>query len=272
MVTGTTRLYAIIGDPVAHVRTPMAFNEYFAANGIDAVCVAIHIGRNELAQGWAGLKAIRNLDGFIVTAPHKAESAELCDRLVGDGAHTRVVNTVRREADGSYSGTLLDGRGFVAGLSSEGYDVRGRSAYVAGAGGAGTALAYALAGSGVSALTIHNRTRAKAEALAAEVGGAYPDCRVRPGTADASGHDFAINATSLGLKPDDPHAFDLATADPQAVIAEVVMKPEMTPLLLAATERGHAIHFGTHMLTGQLGMMMDFFGLAASGRKDEDSD
>src|SRR6186713_3742640 len=211
MITGTTRLYAIIGDPVAHVRTPMVFNDYFDANGIDAICVAIHIDRNDLAKGWAGLKAIRNLDGFIVTAPHKAESGELCDRLVGDGAHTRVVNTVQREQDGSYSGTLLDGRGFVAGLNSEGYDVRGRSVFLAGAGGAGTALAYALAGSGAATLTIHNRTRSKAEALVAGVGKAFPDCRVRLGTSNASEHDYVVNATSLGLKADDPNSFDLAS-------------------------------------------------------------
>ena len=85
MITGTTRLYAIIGDPIAHVRTPMAFNDYFSARSIDAVCLPIHIGRDDLPRGWAGLKSMLNLDGFIVTAPHKAESAQLCDRLEGDG-------------------------------------------------------------------------------------------------------------------------------------------------------------------------------------------
>lgn len=261
MITGTTRLYAIIGDPVAHVRTPIVFNEYFGAHGIDAVCVAIHIGRDELEQGWAGLKAIRNLDGFIVTAPYKAECAALCDRLVDDGAHTKVVNTVRREADGTYTGTLLDGRGFAAGLRNFGYEVQGKSVYIAGAGGAGTALAYALAGSGVANLTIHNRTRSKAEALVKDVAKAFPRCRVCLGTSDASGHDFAVNATSLGLKGDDPHSFDLASVDNSAIVAEVVMKPQMTPLLAAAKDRGHRIHFGTHMLDGQRDMMMDFFGL-----------
>ena len=85
MITGTTRLYAIIGDPIGHVRTPMAFNDYFAARNIDAVCLPIHIGRDDLPRGWAGLQAILNLDGFIVTAPHKQESAQLCDTLEGDG-------------------------------------------------------------------------------------------------------------------------------------------------------------------------------------------
>jgi shikimate dehydrogenase len=265
MITGTTRLYAIIGDPIAHVRTPMAFNDYFAARHIDAVCLPVHIGRDDLPRGWAGLKSTLNLDGFIVTAPHKAESARLCDGLDGDGVYTQVVNTVRREADGRFVGTLLDGRGFVSGMTSQGHAIAGRRFYMAGAGGAGTALAYALADSGAAALTIHNRTRSKAEALVAGVAKAFPQCDVRLGTADASGHDVVVNATSLGLKPDDPLSFDLASADPKALVTEVVMKPDMTPLLIAAKARGSAIHFGTHMLNGQLNLMMEFLGLSKKG-------
>lgn len=260
MITGTTRLFAIIGDPVAHVRTPMAFNDYFGARGIDAICVPIHIGRNDLPRGWAGLKSMVNLDGFIVTAPHKAEAAQLCDHVEGDGVYTRVVNTVRREADGTFTGTLLDGRGFIAGMTSHGHAIKGRRFYLAGAGGAGTALAYALAGHGAAAITIHNRTRWKAENLVAGVGEAFPNCDLRLGNANASGHDVAVNATSLGLHPDDPHSFDLSTVDPSALVAEVVMMPEMTPLLIAAKARGHVIHFGTHMLNGQLELMMQFLG------------
>jgi shikimate dehydrogenase len=194
-ITGTTRLYSIIGDPIAHVRTPMAFNDYFAARNIDSICVPVRIDRDDLPRGWSGLRAIVNMDGFIVTAPHKAEAARLCDRLEGDGVHTKVVNTVRREADGSYSGTLLDGRGFVRGLQSQGHDVIGRRFYMAGAGGAGTALSFALAHSGAAALTLHNRTRSKAEALAANVAKAYPACDVKVGNANASGHDIVVNAT-----------------------------------------------------------------------------
>jgi shikimate dehydrogenase len=259
MITGTTRLYAIIGDPIAHVRTPMAFNDYFSARNIDAVCLPVHIGRDDLPKGWAGLKSIANLDGFIVTAPHKAESARLCDSL--EGVHTKVVNTVRREPDGSFSGTLLDGRGFVSGLIKQGHQVSGQRFYVAGAGGAGTALAYALADAGVAALTIHNRTRSKAEKLVADVGAAFPGIDVRVGNADASGHSVVVNATSLGLKPDDGHSFNLTSAHPSALVAEVVMKPDMTPLLIAAEKRGHAIHFGIHMLNSQLDLMMQFLGL-----------
>lgn len=261
MITGTTRLYAIIGDPIAHVRTPMAFNDWFAARNIDAVCLPIHIGRDDLPRGWAGLKSMVNLDGFIVTAPHKAEAKQLCDAVGGDGVNTGVVNTVRRDKDGRFVGTLLDGRGFVRGLQNEGHTVEGRRFYLAGAGGAGTALAYALAGSGAAAITLHNRTRAKAEKLAAGVKAAFPACDVRLGSADAAGHDVAVNATSLGLEPNDGHSFDLGSVDRDALVAEVVMKPDMTPLLIAAKARGHRIHFGIHMLNSQLALMMEFLGL-----------
>lgn len=266
MITGTTRLYAIIGDPITHVRTPMSFNAYFAEHGIDAVCLPFHIARDDLARGWRALSALINLDGFIITAPHKQEAARLCDTLVDDGRYVGVVNTVRREPDGRYCGTLLDGRGFVAGLKSKGHDPAGGRIYIAGAGGAGTALAFALAASGASAITIHNRTRSKAADLVERVRRAYSAVDVNLGSSDASGHDIAVNATSLGLEPDDPLSFDLTTVPSHALVAEVVMMPKMTPLLRAAEARGHRIHYGTLMLEGQLNQMMDFFGLGAAAR------
>jgi shikimate dehydrogenase len=262
MITGTTRLYAIVGDPITHVRTPMAFNEFFAKRDIDAVCLPVHIGRDDLLRGWSGLKSILNLSGFIVTAPHKAEAARLCDALEEDSVHARVVNTVRRESDGRFVGTLLDGRGFVRGLQNAGHRVEGRRFYIAGAGGAGTALSFALAASGAAGITVHNRTRSKAEELVLSVKKAFPDCDVRLGTSDASGHDVAVNATSLGLSPDDGHSFDLDSVDRSSLVAEVIMKPDMTPLLIAAKARDYSIHFGIHMLNGQLELMMRFLGLS----------
>ncbi|TCT05707.1 shikimate dehydrogenase family protein [Aquabacter spiritensis] len=262
MVAGNSRLYAIIGDPIAHVRTPLVFNAYFAAHEIAAVCVPIHIRPEDLAAGMAGLKAIANLDGFIVTAPHKARVAQMVERLGQDGALVGAVNTVRREADGSYSGTMLDGHGFVAGLAGAGHAVRGRSIYIAGAGGAAAALAFALAAAGIRALTVFNRTRERAEDLLARVKAAFPAVEVRFGTRDPRGHDIAVNATPLGLEPGDGFSFDVARAEPPMLVAEVLMKPETTALLRAAAARGCAIHQGKHMLDGQRDLMMAYFGLA----------
>jgi shikimate dehydrogenase len=268
MVTGTTRLYAIVGDPIAHVRTPMVFNDYFGQHKIDAVCVAIQVARDDLEPGWSGLRAIGNLDGFIVTAPHKAGAKTLCDTLSGDSPHVGMVNAVRRERNGSLTGSLFDGRGFVAGLRAEGYEPSGRRIYIAGAGGAGNALAFALAASGATAITIGNRTARKAADLVGRLKPVFPACEVRQGTRDASGHDIAVNATALGLEPDDALSLDLDSISPATLVAEVIMKPESTRLLTLAAARGCRVHQGRHMLDGQLGMMMEFFGLApGTGRK-----
>ncbi|MDE2018712.1 MAG: shikimate dehydrogenase, partial [Hyphomicrobiales bacterium] len=61
--------------------------------------------------------------------------------------------------------------------------------------------------------------------------------------------------------PDDGHSFDLGSVDKTALVAEVVMKPDMTPLLIAAKDRGYRIHFGIHMLNSQLELMFQFLGL-----------
>lgn len=262
MITGTTRLFAIIGDPITHVRVPMVFNAYFEQHGIDAVCTAIQIGRDALGDGWRGLKAMANVDGFIVTGPHKSAATSLSDALVGDSPHVGMVNAVRREADGSFTGTLFDGHGFVAGLRAQGHEPEGKRIYVAGAGGAGYAVAFALAGSGAKGLTIHNRTESRAAELVGRLKAVFPGCDARVGTRDASGHDIAVNATALGLKPDDALSFDIETVAPSTLVAEVIMKPETTRLLTAAAERGCRTHQGRHMLDGQLLMMMRFFGLA----------
>ncbi len=260
MIQGSTRLYAIVGDPVAHVRVPLVFNPHFDHIGADAACVAIHIGADEIDAGWAGLKAMRNLDGFIVTAPHKAAAARLCDRVEGDARMVGAVNTVRREADGTLTGTLFDGDGFVAGLRRHGHEVGGKRVYLAGAGGAGNALAFALAGAGVAAMTLHNRTRARAEDLAARLRQAFRDLEVTLGDRTPDTADIAINATSLGLEPDDALPFELETLAASTLVAEVIMQPERTKLLELAAAKGCPTHGGRPMLMGQLGLMMRFFG------------
>ncbi len=261
MVAGHARLYAIIGDPIAHVRTPLVFNAFFEAHGLDAVCVPLHIRPQDLEAAIAGLRGIANLDGIIVTAPHKAHMAALVDHLEGDGALVGAVNTVRRAADGSLSGTMLDGHGFVTGLARAGHVVGGRSVYVAGAGGAASALAFALAGAGISRLTLFNRTPERAQALLARVKAAHPHLETALGTRDPRGHDLAVNATPLGLEPSDPFSFDVELLSPSTLVAEVLMKPETTALLHAAAARGGSTHQGKHMLDGQRDLMMAYFGL-----------
>lgn len=258
-VTGKARLYAIVGDPIAHVRVPMVFNARFAARGIDAACVPLHVTAARLPAAIGGLRALENLDGFVVTAPHKHTMVGLCDEVVGEGRLVDAVNAVRRATDGRLVGDLFDGQGFVAGLRAAGHAVQGKRAFVAGAGGAASAVSFALARAGVAAIAIHNRTAPRAEALVRKLRAAYPACDVRTGPADPSGHDLAVNATAVGLEPGDPLPFDVSGLPRTTVVAEVLMKPEKTPLLVAAERHGCPIHLGRHMLDGQVDLMFEFF-------------
>jgi shikimate dehydrogenase len=258
MITGKARIYAIIGDPIDHVRTPLVFNTRFEAGGHDAILVPLLVPLATLARTLDGLRTLGNFGGCVVTAPLKGPCAELCDVLEGNGRLAGAVNALRRDPDGRLVGDLFDGLGFVAGLRAHGIEPRGKRVFIAGAGGAGTALAFALAGEGAASLTLYNRTADKAEALAARVRDGFPRCEVRVGGADPSGHDIAVNATALGLVPGDPMPFDVARLEPPTIAAEVIMKPETTAMLEAAAARGCRIHQGKHMLDGQAALLGRF--------------
>jgi len=278
MITGRTRVFGIIADPIAHVRTPEVLNRHFAARGVDAVMVPLHLTAADLAAAWPAFSRLRNLGGLIVTVPHKTAVPDLCD---GVGEAARLVgaaNAVRREADGRLVCEMFDGRGFVGGLLGQGVDPAGLSVLLAGAGGAASAIAFALAEAGCSRPTVANRTAPKAEDLAARVRRAYPSCRTEAAPAgqagaDPSDHELIVNATSLGLGSDDPLPVVVDRLRPGMVVAEVVMQPERTALLVAAEARGCRIHYGRHMLDAQIELLAGFLAdappAATPGRASE---
>ena len=260
MISGTTRLYAIIGDPITHVRTPTSFNERFAARGIDAVCVPLQVPVETFDTCLAGLKALPNLDGLIVTAPHKASVMAFCDVIEPGAQRVGAVNTIRRLADGRYGGTILDGYGFVEGLRHRGHEPRGKSVFIVGAGGAASAIAFALVEAGVRDITFRDRTPARALDLAARVAAAPGGCRADVGR-PAREFDIVLNATPLGLEPDDPLPARIDELRPGTLVADVIMKPATTAFLADAKAAGFAIHHGQNMLDQQLDLMFAFLGL-----------
>lgn len=262
-ITGHTRIYGILADPIHHVKTPQMLNALMTREGRDGVMVPFHVASDDLATLVAGLKTMKSLGGFVVTVPHKTAIVDLCDAVSDSARRIGAVNTVRREADGRLIGEMLDGKGFVGGLLAAGIDPKDKSVYLAGAGGAANAIAFAFVEAGISRLTIANRTRAKAEDLAARLAEAYPKAQVDIGTPDPSGHDIVVNGTSLGLKEGDALPLDTARLAPEQIVAEVIMQPEETALLAAAKAKGCRIHFGKPMLACQLDLMADFLGMRA---------
>ena len=239
-ISGHTRLFGILADPIHHVKTPQRMNEHFARLGFDGVCVPFHARPAELAQVVQGLRQLQNLGGFIVTMPHKTAILDLVDEATPVARKIGAANVVRRDADGRLTAHMLDGEGFVGGLIEAGVDPKGKSAYLAGAGGAANAIGFALAQAGVARLTIANRTTAKAEDLKARILSLLPDARIDIGRADPSGHDLVVNGTSLGMRDTDPLPLDAGRLTPDQLVCEVIMQPRDTALLQAAARAAAA--------------------------------
>lgn len=263
-ITGETKLFGILADPIHHVKTPQRMNEYLARANYDGVLVPFHAKPDNLATVLEGLRRLENLVGVIVTVPHKTAVLELCDDASDTTRKIGAANVVRREPDGRLTAHMLDGEGFVRGMQSCGHSVEGKSAYMAGAGGAANAIAFGLVQYGVSRLTIANRTAAKAEDLKARILDIHPQARIDIGTPDPSGHDIVVNATSLGLKEGDALPMDVSRLDASQLVCEVIMQPEETALLRAAGERGCAVHYGAPMLASQIELMAEFLGVSSA--------
>ncbi|QCX80464.1 Shikimate dehydrogenase [Streptomyces sp. YIM 121038] len=261
-ITGTTRLYAVLGDPVAQVQSPALMNPLFARLGRDAVLVPVHARPPHLEAVVRGLRRIDNLDGMFVTVPHKAAVRALADRRGPTVDIVGSANVLRREADGGWLAENFDGSGFVTGLVAAGHEPKGAHVALVGTGGAGSAIAAALLAAGVDRLSAYDTDTARLGALVARLDAHWPG-RVRALTGPhPRGADIAVNATPLGLRPDDPLPFPPDSLRPGGVVADIVMKPRETRLLREAAALGHPVHHGIHMLEGQLDAYQAFFGLA----------
>lgn len=261
-IDGGTAVLVHLAYPAAHLQTPQLFNPRCAARGVNAVLVPWQVRPDHLAQTIDSLRRAESVAGAIVTIPHKETAARLCDRLEGVAGILQVANVIRREADGSLTGRILDGEGFVGGLRAEGFDPQGHSALIVGAGGVALAIAAALIEAGIARLHLANRTQSRAEAMRdrlaefAQTQGLSPDIRVTG--PDAEGLDLVVNATSLGMHECDRLPISLEGIRSGMTVAEVVMVPPLTPLLHQARERGARIVPGRAMLTGQIDPFIDF--------------
>lgn len=263
-VSGKTSIFLTIAHPVAHLAAPEIFASEFAGRAIDAVMIGADVLPEHLREFVGAMRKMANLKGFCVTVPHKQAVMLHLDRLTPEAIEAGAVNVVRRDPDGTLTGHQLDGEGFVVGLAEAGHELKGRRVFLAGAGGAATGIAFALARSGVAQLRIFNRTTHRAEALAARVRASQPGLAVEVGDDDPAGFDLVVNATSAGLHPADPLPIVLEGVGPQALVAEVIMRPRETKLISAARARGLRVHYGESMLTGQLRPILEFWGVAPS--------
>lgn len=258
---GSTLLLATVGDPVAQVKTPARMPALFAERGVNAAWVPLHVTPANLPVVTAMLRGVENFRGLSVTVPHKTAIMQLVDTVTPRATAAGGANLVRREADGTLTGDMVDGVGFVRGLHAAGLDPRGGRVWLVGAGGAGAAIAAALCEAGVGHLWLQDVSRDRSEMVAARLRAHYPGVPVGVTGKMPDGAGYAINATPLGLRPDDPAPFAVDGLPPGAVVCDIIMEPARTALLAAAEARGLRTHPGAPMLTAQMPLYLEFFGL-----------
>jgi len=172
---------------------------------------------------------------------------------------------VKLDQDGAVIGDAADGVGFVRGLEAMGHRLRGASVWLVGLGGIGGAIAAALCEAGIGRLLVSELDEQRADATLARLSRFYPDVPVTSADTPPKGIHYAINATPLGLRPDDPLPFDPMMLTPDVLVAEVIMSPIETPLLQRARTHGRRIHHGRHTLDHQVPIYLDWFGIDAKG-------
>jgi shikimate dehydrogenase len=255
MTGSTTRLVAIIGTPIAQVKSPDSFNRHFEAGGEDRVMIPVDLKPEQVADFVRTARGWENLDGFVVTIPHKSAVAELIDELTPHARFLGATNVVRRHQDGRLSGDMTDGEGFVRAARANGFAAAGKSVLLVGAGAAGRAIGHALAEQGASEIFISDIQKTAAETLAARLTEAFPCIAVLAGGIPERPFDLVVNASPCGMGDADPlpvpqAVINLMPAD--GLAAEVITSPEQTTFLMLAAKRGLKIQLGREMAKAQL--------------------
>ncbi|MFN0164601.1 MAG: shikimate dehydrogenase family protein [Burkholderiales bacterium] len=256
-LSGKSHLWALIADPVAHVRAPAFVNPMFERRGLDGFLLPLHVRAADLADVVPRLAKVGNIRGIIVTIPHKEAIARLCDELGPNARMMGAVNTVRIGADSRLAGEMFDGVGLLATALANGMAPTGRRVLIVGAGGAGRAVAFALAAAGARQIGLANRTAGRAEKLAQQIAATGADARAVP--ADARGYDLVVNCTSLGLKQGDAMPIDPATFDSTTDLIDIIAVRD-TELMQAAQAKGCRVVGGRPMIELQFEEQLRFIG------------
>ena len=254
-MTSSTLHFAVIGDPIAHSRSPLMHNAAFRALGLDADYTAVHVTKDAL-PGFLE-RARTEFSGFNVTVPHKNAVIPFLDGVSPRAKLAGSVNTVSVR-DGGLYGDTTDAIGFErAVLEAFGMSLSGAKVCILGCGGVVRALVYHLADAGCSRLRILNRTAEKAASLTEEIrahapgldcgSGALGDAAAARDALEGSG--LVVQCTSLGLRDGDG-----APVDPDLIPAHVCVFDTIyrqTALLARCRARGMKVCGGLPMLVHQ---------------------
>jgi shikimate dehydrogenase len=256
-LNGATRVHVIVGDPIAQVKSPFGMTQAFEAAGHNAICIPAHVSSSDLRHWWQAVRLTQNIDGMIITIPHKFACTHFCDALSERSAFLGAVNVLRRQPDGRWEGDMFDGLGYVQALRKNGCDPQGKSALLIGAGGAGSAIAHALVQAKVSRLSIVDPQVERCAPLVQRLNG-LSLCPVSSGLAQVHGFDLVINATPMGMKPDDPLPAPTMDLKAHMHIGCVITAPAISPFVAHARSVGCGTTTGSDMFAQVRDLMVAF--------------
>lgn len=262
-----TRPYAeVIGDPIAHSKSPLVHGFWLDALGIDADYRKTQVTADGLAAYFADRAADPAWRGANITVPHKVAALDHVDDRGDVRATIGAINTVIRAHDGALIGTNTDAAGFYAPLAD--LDLTGKPVTVVGAGGAARAILFALSRLATGPVTMLNRNPMKGAALLSSFGLKGQSLAI-PRTAPPCA--LLVNASTLGMAGQPALDLDLGALPDDAVVYDIVYAPLETPLLAAAHARGLETVDGLEMLVGQAAVAFElFFGVAPPRDRDDD--
>ena len=249
-ITGHTRLYALIGSPVGHSGSPAMYNYSFEKLGIDSAYLAFDVPLEKTADAVAAFRTL-HVGGFNVTMPCKTAVAQLVDRLSPAAELVGACNTVVVEEDGTMTGHITDGTGFIRNLKEHGVEIKDKKIVLLGTGGAATAIAVQAALDGVAEIAIFNRkdeffangekTVEKIQKAVPSIGSVFiEDLDNSERLKEVIGRsDILINATRAGMSPlEDVLPVPAELLRPELAVADVVYNPRETLLIRKAKEAG----------------------------------
>lgn len=254
-IDGETKVFPIIGHPIGQVKSPGSLSAIMAERGFNGMVVPAHVLPEHLEDWMAPAIKLRNCDGIVVTVPHKVACLAFCARATERARASGAVNIMIRDGE-DWVGDATDGHGYLDGIAAQGFDVRGRSALLVGAGGAGSAIAYEILSRGASELAVHDVDHARRDDLIARLDEAFPG-RTRVGGTDPTGFALVANATPLGMREGDPLPVDVARLTADQFVADVVTRPAVPPLIAAARARGCATMAGVGMFEAQATLLAE---------------
>ena len=263
-VTATTSVVGLIGTPIVQVKMPGVMNRFAFEHDIDVVLIPMDVAPDGIPALMQTVRSWNNLLGVIVTVPYKQVVAGLVDKLTDRGSRLMTANVVRRDRDGTLTGDILDGVGFIEAARKNGCAPEGKRAAVIGAGGVASAIANSLCENGVAFLSIQDVDATKQDRLIGTLRAVFPAVEITAGTGDLGSLDLLANGTPVGMN-DDPSlplpAEVLNNLPSTCYVADVVTAPLMTPFLKLAQGRGCRIQTGVEMTTPQLMPMSRFLGI-----------